>query len=84
VLGCVYFKFYAWVKYRRINRVTEWLAIPFTLEEHVQKLLTILGPDKPKYTNHIIYIYKYLGMQIKWHCNREKYSRDAWLSGCPV
>jgi hypothetical protein len=45
VLGYVYLKFY---KYRKINGVTEWLAIPFTLKEHVQKLLTMLGPDKPK------------------------------------
>jgi len=70
-------------KYRMINGVAEWLAITFTLEEHAQKLLITLGRDKPKYTNHIS-IYKYFGMQIKCHCNRKKYTRDAWLSGCPV
>ena len=56
VLGYVYLKFYAWVKHRKIKRIAGWLAIPFTLKEHVQKLLTTLEPDKPKYTNHIIYI----------------------------
>lgn len=55
-VGICLFKILSWVKYRKINGVAECLAIPFTLKKHIQEILKKkLGPDKPKYTNHIIY-----------------------------